>query len=93
MATKTPKGTRQSGYKRQYVWAVINHRVTNTSNHHQLGAKVLNAQIQTPLMTMVKENADEVVTKIAQTTPQIAELCIIKGATLTGQHQIHPIEV
>ena len=57
-ATITPKGTRQSGYKRQYVWAVINHRVTNTSNHHQLGAKVLNAQIQTPLMTTVMENAD-----------------------------------
>ena len=93
MAKITPKGTRQSGYKRRYMWAVINHRITNTSNHQQLGAKFLNAQIQTPLMTMVKENADEVVTKIAQTTPQIAELCIIKGATLTDQHQIHPIEV
>jgi hypothetical protein len=36
--------------------------------------KVLNAQIQTPPMTTVTENADEVVTKIAQTNPQIAEL-------------------
>jgi hypothetical protein len=42
-------------------------------------------------MTTVMENAVEVVTKIAQTTPQIAELCIIKGATLTDQHQIHLI--
>ena len=75
------------------MWAAINHRVTSTSNHQQPGAKVLNAQIQTPPMTTVTENADEVVTKIAQTTPQIAELCIIKGATLTDQHQIHPIEV
>ena len=47
----------------------------------------------TPPMMTVTENADELVTKIAQTTPQIAELCIIKGATLTDQHQIHPIEV
>ena len=40
-------------------------------------------------MTTVTENAVEAVTKIAQTTPQIAEL----GATLTDQHKIHPIEV
>ena len=75
------------------MWAVINHRITNPSNHQQPGAKVLNAQIQTPPMTTVTENADEVVTKIAQTTPQIAKPCIIKGATLTDQHRIHPIEV
>ena len=73
-ATITPKGTRQSGYKRRYIRAVINHRVMNTSNHQQPGAKVLNAQIQTPPMMTVTENADELVTKIAQTTPQITEL-------------------
>ena len=44
-------------------------------------------------MTMVMENVDEVVMKIVQTTLQIIGSCIIKGATLKDQHQIHPIEV
>ena len=68
------------------MWAAIKHRVTNTPSHQQLGAKVLNAKIRTHPMTTVTGNADGVVTKIAQTTPQIG------GATPTDQHQIHPIQ-
>ena len=56
------------------MWAAIKHRVTNKPSHQQPGAKVLNAKIRTPPPTTVTGNADGVVTKIAQTTPQIAEL-------------------
>ena len=65
----------------------------NTSNYQQLEAKVLNVWILTHPMTTVMENADGEVMKIAQTIPQIATPCIIKGATMMDQHRIHLIEV